>query len=233
MSRKIIYILGTNCSGKSTFLQQLKKRMRLEHINIIEFHKKNSNIRLWNLRALLRLFRFPASLAVFVVIGLTDVGRNSISLAFRYARFFYFDSELLESAKNQDNFMAIDEGVIKKLYEAVPFPSAEEAEAVERKWIRLNRRIVSLAANCFDFGGAVFLYMDPNDSDYMDMVKRRGFYAEVMPDENILRRYRIQRKLYCMFLEHVQKKSGVIWKVPPKETNVLLPEILRSMHTMH
>ena len=138
-------------------------------------------------------------------------------LAFRWWRYFFIHVALvinLDYKGDQSTILVFDEGMPKKLYDAVPCP-IDDDDAVKKTifWRRFNTRFLpgivdslSVLTNIF-----VYLYLD-GDALLTRMKLRDPEWFNEMGVSGLGMRYKLQEELYMDFLE-TAKKEGFITHV--------------------
>jgi len=200
----LIDLMGSNCSGKSSIIQAMLEKTDVRHIDLRNYlgeymdgimHSVYGFSETWRNRRALRCF-------------LQMICRGESSLALRYASFYsLFCRMAKEARRDYGKVSIIDEGVIKKLYEAVPFVDGELYERELRRWERVNaitgKSLLGSVRNLVDV--IVYLYVEPKE--YLKRVKMRAFFTNRMSEGQILGRYLIQCKLYGDLIELAQDEG--------------------------
>lgn len=206
----LIDVLGTNCTGKSSLIAKLVERPDIRYVDLGQYHYKYPDGWLTSGYQWLRLIRSPKALQCFLLL----LRHGEKGLALRYAKFYFLFRMMVENADEEMNdVVVIDEGVIKKLYEAVPFVEGVAYERELKRWRVINSRIRRvLLESVKDIVSAMaYLYVEPEE--YMSRVRKREFFTDRVSRGQIMGRYLIQCELYRQFLDQARKDGICVYEI--------------------
>jgi pimeloyl-ACP methyl ester carboxylesterase len=122
----------------------------------------------------------------------------------RHRRFLMFQTEFLARKSGSAATVVTDEGVIKKIYEAVPFLDEESRERERRRWLRFNAAIGARLFTTLRGIVDLFVYVSVDPAMYLSRVRERQFLTDRVSHDRILRRYELQCEIYDDLLNRVR-----------------------------
>lgn len=212
----IINVIGSNFTGKTTLIQEslacypamfLDIRTYRESIDGEYYRRHPNGIGPWQ-QQLQVLFQYPQSMNAWRAI----FRHGGPSLAHRYWKYFFIHVMLLkgiDGIARDERLIFLDEGVVKKLYEAVPWLDLQTYPYARQHWmhfvIRTSPMLVQSLRGLAD--RIVYIWADP--VVLIERARQRDdTYLRQIGEEALLRRYRLQHELYRYLLDQIQA-SGI------------------------
>ena len=192
-----IDVFGGNCVGKTTLVRGLGES---EPITFVELRETDYAS---GARALYHQSRVLMSNPVAARTFFDILALGEWKLARRFRKYLTFQTTLLSRSGNAAGVVT-DEGLIKKMYEAVPFLEQSEYGAERRRWLRFN---AAVGARLFEtLHGAVdlFVYVAVDPVEYARRVRERGYMTDRLPEDRIFRRYELQTEIYADLLDRAR-----------------------------
>lgn len=181
----IVDLIGPNCVGKTTVIEELQRRKPVKRITLLAGPPGRTAI----VDLYLRVPPHIRSLMLMFVI------RRRIDLAVRVA---YFYLEQLRHGTPANEIGVRDEGFIKKLFEAVPFASTKTTQRAERFWKNVTTRSAEQFLSASLEGADLLVFAQLDEGEYLSRVRQRQFSE--FPEETILERYRIQQTCFSALM---------------------------------
>jgi deoxyadenosine/deoxycytidine kinase len=188
-------VFGGNCVGKTTLVQGLAEHEKITFTPLRESSHADGIRRLYDQSRALMANRVAAQ-TFFNILALGER-----KLAGRFRKHLSFQKTLLARAGPVDATVVTDEGVIKKMYEAVPFLDQASYERERLRWLRFN---AAVGAQLFaTLGDAIelFVYVFVDADTYVRRVRERGYMIDQVPEDRIVRRYALQSEVYADLLD--------------------------------
>lgn len=196
-------IVGSNCVGKSTLISEVIRRAKAQHLDLAQFLGNLSNGWRTTWQQCNILLNSPSACRVCGEF----IKRGNLYLARRYARYYFLHTMMLKTPQSSFDFVLVDEGVIKKLYEAVPFVTPENYEAERRRWIEESGHIQTFILDSIRDLTDVIVYMYVSPDEYLRRVRERDFFVGQISEDRILARYRLQSEIYGKLMNEAEIKG--------------------------
>jgi len=196
-------IIGSNCVGKSTLISEVMGRAKAQHLDLAQFLGSLSDGWRTTWQQYKILLNSPSACRVCGEF----IRRGNLYLARRYARHYFLHAMMLQAPRSSFDFVLIDEGVIKKLYEAVPFVTPENYEAEGRRWIEKSGHIRAFILDSIRDLTDVIIYLYVSPDEYLRRVRKRDFFIGQISEDRILARYQLQCEIYGSLMNEAKIKG--------------------------
>jgi thymidylate kinase len=192
----VIDILGTNCSGKSTLISKSKEAYKIRHLDLFEYLTKHPQVAVPCSQQLRLVVKHPQSAAAFGGI----CRHGGTQLALRYWKYFTAHATMAGNVAIGEIAIS-DEGVLKKLYEVIPFVDSGSFESQHDKWVRFaantKRALLESVSRFVD----IVIVLETEPKTYLARVQERNFFVKEIGEERVLNRYLVQREVYRQIAE--------------------------------
>lgn len=205
----VINVIGSNFSGKTTLIQRglalhpgifLDIRTYREQLGDPYYQRYPDGVGSWSSQWRI-LAQFPRCAETFAII----LSNGGWALAHRYWKHFYIQAMLLERAGAKaagGRFVFLDEGVVKKLYEAVPWVDDAAYPQARERWIRIARCTAPALARNLEGLIDRFIYVSVAPEVFLERARQReAAFVERVGALPLLNRYRIHQAVYQCFVE--------------------------------
>lgn len=208
----IVNVIGSNFSGKTTLIQNAISVFdllfldirRYEEIIDPSYYKAHRRANLWGPFYLQwRVLKSHAARRTMWHVA----HKGSLGLALRYWRYLAIHIGLAERA-SVGRCAVLDEGLIKKFFEAVPFVNDQGFVKENARW---NRFAVEFAGSLLETirpWTDVFVYIFCEPAELVRRAHKRDeeFFHRAGGEKAILNRFAIQSKIF----EHVMRTAAAI-----------------------
>jgi hypothetical protein len=194
-------IVGSNCVGKSTLVARATRLSGVRHLDLAQYLRRYPGGWRTGVRRWATILRSPR--ARRVVGGL--VRRGDAALARRYATYYAWHAMMVGDAGS--DIVLVDEGVIKKLFEAVPFVAPDAYESARRRWVEVMASMGGVILESVQAVADVMVYVSVSPEEYLRRVRIRQFLVDEVDERRILARYRLQSELYGMLVREAQNRG--------------------------
>mgnify|MGYP001560759594 CR=1 FL=1 len=198
-----IDIVGSNCVGKSTLISEVIGRTKAQHLDLAQFLGNLSDGWRTTWQQYKMILNSPSARRVCGEF----VRKGNLYLARRYARYYFLHAMMLQAPRSSFDFVLIDEGAIKKLYEAVPFITPENYETERRRWIEESGHMQAFILDSIRDLTDVIIYMYVSPDEYMRRVRKREFFSGQIGEDRILARYQLQCEIYARLMKEAEIKG--------------------------
>lgn len=196
----IVNVIGSNFSGKTTLIQNALAAFDLLFLDIRRYREiidtsyYQTHWRVLKNHAARRIMWFIAN-------------KGSLELAFRYLRYLVVHIGLAEKA-SVGSCAILDEGLIKKFFEAVPFVNDQNFAKENVRWNRLTKELTDPLLESIRPWTDVFIYIFCEPAEIVRRARQRDeeFFHRAGGEKAILNRFAIQSKIF----EHVIHTASVI-----------------------
>lgn len=209
-------LIGPNCIGKSRVIEELRKRSVVQHVGILGTPFATPPGRI----GCLGLFWAAPTHIRRLMIAL--VRQRRVDLAVRIGHFYQWQ---IDSSEHIDaDFAVRDEGLIKKLFEAVPWVSVENAQAAEVFWRNLTCLIAEPLLTASLEGADTLIFAELIHHEYVRRSREREFSQ--CGDERVLGRYSIQQRCTSILLKVGRRIGAPVHSVDFMDISRATAEIL-------
>lgn len=189
----IVNVIGSNFSGKTTIIQNALTAFDLLFLDIRRYREiidasyYQTYWRVLKNHAARRTMWFVAN-------------KGSLDLAFRYLRYLVIHIGLAERV-SVGGCAVLDEGLIKKFFEAVPFVNDQDFAKENARWNRLAVEFAGPLLETIRPWTDVFVYIFCEPAELVRRARKRDeeFFHRAGGEKAILNRFAIQSKIF----EHV------------------------------
>lgn len=209
----IVNVIGSNFVGKTTLIENnvaipkvqfLDIRKYREYIDPKYYAQSPEGIGPWN-EQMCVLLQYPSCVIAF----LTILRHGGPLLAFRYWKYFFIHVVMLRRAnadKDLGGIIILDEGVIKKLYEAVPFIDSISFPREFERWSHFTSCTARALLNSVRHIVDVIVYVSVTPDEFLSRARARSdVYLREAGEEHALNRYLLHCKLYSDLLGTAKK----------------------------
>lgn len=199
----IVNVIGSNFSGKTTLIQNAIATFdflfldirRYREIIDSDYYQMHRRVNLWGLFSM--QWRILKSHAVRQTMRLV-ANKGSLSLALRYWRYLAIHIGLAKRV-SAGRCAILDEGLIKKFFEAVPFVNDEGFIKENERWNRLAIEFtVPLLESIRPWTDIlVYVFCEPIEIARRARQRDKKFFHRAGGEKAILNRFAIQSKIFA------------------------------------
>lgn len=202
----LIDLIGSNCIGKTSVIDALAQRSSIQKIEILGTPYATPP----GIPGLFRLYRAAPAFLRWRMVAL--IWQRRIDLAIRVGHFYQW--QISQDKNFGDGVSVRDEGLIKKLLEAVPWVSDETAQVAENFWLKLVSSAENPLIRASLEGADILIFAELEEDEYLRRFRERDFMD--YPDGKVLGRYGIQQACGAILV-----KAGQQLKTPVYAVNFL------------
>ncbi len=231
----VVTLIGSNFTGKTVLIEQmlgvtggvfLDIRKYRDYIDRQYFERHRTGIGPW--RQQLEVLRgYPRSLGAIGAM----LRCSGTRMAMRYWRYFFIHVMMLRAAGaggELDELIFLDEGVIKKLYEAVPFIYADAYARERHRWVRFAK--ATSAALAVSLRGLVDLVVYTYSTPEVLVARARArddSYVQEVGETRLVNRYRLQHEVYGHVLGEMRRCGVQVHEIDTTDIAVATDKLRR------